>query len=201
MPSRRPARRQPARRVEASASTGAFAAPPTTQSGLDPLDPRFLEELEAIGVEEVSGRPVRNPKQSIAQARRYQREDLFAIAEVAYLYLFGGHEKLARILFEGLAAVDPREPYFAMALGLAYDLEGDVDRAERAYHRASKLDPKDPRADVNRAEILLEKRRYGEAKKLLAHAHAKKTSDPALATKIVELSRQIDRIARRKRAH
>jgi Flp pilus assembly protein TadD len=175
-----------------------YVASLPSPSRWDPLDPRFIEELEAIGVEETEAAAVRDARHSLAQVRRYAKDDLFAVAEVAYMYLFGGQETLARILFEGLAAVDPREPYFALALGLAHDLEGNLDRAEQSYRRASKLDPTDPRADVNRAEILIEKRQYREAKKLLGHAHSKQTSDPALATKIVELSRQIDRIARRR---
>lgn len=110
---------------------------------------------------------------ALADVRGYEREDLFAVAELGYHYLMNGGVKLAVTLFEGLTAVAPAEPYFALALALAYDHQGDKSLALAWYQKAGQLDPFDPRADLNRAELLLESRDLRGAKPLLERALAK----------------------------
>ncbi|MEQ9503320.1 MAG: hypothetical protein RIT81_41050 [Deltaproteobacteria bacterium] len=163
----------------------------------DPLDPRFLAELEAVRVVPAA-RGATPSKGSLEQLRGYRRDDLFAVAEVAYAYLFGGHERVALVLFEGLAAVAPDEPYFALACGLSHDFLGDLDAAVRAYDRAAKLDPEDPRPDINRAEIHLERRELKAAHSLLARAAGKAQRDDVLTAKIQALDGQVRRLARRR---
>src|SRR5688572_22039505 len=95
---------------------------------------------------------------TLAEVRGYDRDDLFVIAEVAYHYLFNGGTRLALVLYEGLAAVSPKEPYFALALGLTHDHLGEVAMAHKWYAKAAELDPNDGRPDVNRAELYIEAR-------------------------------------------
>ncbi|MCK6550461.1 hypothetical protein L6R52_31785, partial [Myxococcota bacterium] len=121
----------------------------------------------------------------LCELRGYRRDDLFAIAEVAHHYLFSGARALARTLFEGLAAVEPREPYFALAVGLACDHLGSRDDAMRWYRRASELDARDGRADVNLAELHLDAGDIPRARMLLTRgaAKAEAAGDDALARK------------------
>lgn len=128
-------------------------------------------------------------RQSLAQRRGYSRDDLLAVAEVAYHYLFNGGTKLALTLYEGLHAVAPEEAYFALALGLTHDHLGHPEEAWSFYEKAAALDPSDGRADVNRAELLLERGDLAGALRLLASGAAKARSkgDQALEKKAVAM--------------
>lgn len=92
-------------------------------------------------------------RRSLAEARGYTRADLFALAEIGRHYLFSGGLRIALTLFEGLAAIAPDEPYFALALGLCLDKLDRVEDARAAYQRVVQLDPRDPRAELNLAEL------------------------------------------------
>ena len=133
----------------------------------------------------------------LAHQRDYDREDLFAVAEIGYHYLMNGGVKLAITLFEGLTAVAPREPYFALALGLSFDHQGDKADAMRWYDKAAALDPFDPRPDLNRAELLVEAREFHAAKDLLKRAAAKaqKKGDMPLHRKATAILAHVSRAA------
>jgi Flp pilus assembly protein TadD len=137
---------------------------------------------------------------TLREQRGYARDDLFAIAEVAYNYLANGGVKLAVTLYEGLTAVAPDEPHFALGMGLAYDHYGQPANAMRWYKRASDLDPSDGRPDVNRAELYLSRRDFARAKPLLIRGAAKATNrgDAALAKKAHALLSHVDRTVRRR---
>lgn len=120
-----------------------------------------------------------------APERGFTRRDLHAIAEVAYHYLRCGGFELGRTLFEGLAAIDPREPYFALALGLAADHLGDRADAVRWYERARTLDPLDGRPDINLAELAL-----AEGDSARASALLRTGTEKARARKDVVLERK-----------
>jgi Flp pilus assembly protein TadD len=138
---------------------------------------------------------VTNDSRSLQQIRSYSRQDLYAIAEIGYHYLFSGGVEIARGLFEGLAQVAPDEAYFAMALGLCSDHQGMPEEAERWYARASQLDPHDGRADVNRAELCVERKDFNSARALLSRGakKARLRQDVALERKAVALYRHIER--------
>jgi tetratricopeptide (TPR) repeat protein len=115
----------------------------------------------------------------------YSKDEIYAVAEMGYHYLRCGGFKLAYVLFEALAAIDGRDAYFALALGLSAEKLGDRERAIEHYQRACKLDPRDPRPEVNLAEVLLETGDKPRALTLLQSA-AKKASlrhDAALENK------------------
>ena len=122
---------------------------------------------------------------SIAETRGYQAEDLQALAEVGYHYIRNGGYKLAAVIFEGLTTIVPGEVYYALALGLTKDYLGDKAEARHHYERALKLDPKDPRPEINLAELELE---AGNKKRALARLQrglqkAKRAQDQALQGK------------------
>jgi Flp pilus assembly protein TadD len=122
---------------------------------------------------------------TIAEARGYQRGDLYAIAEIAYHYLMSGGTGLAVALFEGLCAISPKEAYFALGLGLALDHDGQKRSAFDSYTRAAELDPMDGRPDVNRAELLIESGDRAGARRLLSSGalKARRRRDEALERK------------------
>ena len=109
----------------------------------------------------------------MVRSRGYQPDDLMAVASVGYHYLICGNPKLAEVIFSGLAAIEPREAYFALALGLTNDRMQRPDAAQRWYQQASRLDPHDGRPDINRAELMLSQGRRDEATRLLQRGLAK----------------------------
>lgn len=173
------------------------------ESAIDPMSFDFIDALSAI-----QAKPVNEPEkklraeQSLASARGYAHGDLMAIAEVGYHYLCTGYPKLALALFEGLHAVEPREPYFALALGLLHDQLGDVSGADLWYRKASELDPSDGRAEVNRAELYLERDDLKSAHALLLRgvAKAERRRDLELTEKARSMLQQIERLAAARRS-
>jgi Flp pilus assembly protein TadD len=129
-----------------------------------------LGRVRALPVEEVSRAIVcRSPAESYGLSE----SELFAIAEIGRHYLESGGYKLASLIFEGLEALDPEVHYFAMALGLTRDRLGDKAGAISCYRKAQRLDPKDARADLNLAELLIEAGQRREAIALIQRAEQK----------------------------
>lgn len=122
---------------------------------------------------------------NLKKLRGYRSEDLMAIAEIGYHYLFSGGYNLALPLFEGLQAIDPTEGYFAAALGLVHDHLGNLEEAELWYRKAAALDPGDPRPEINRAELRILKADFAKARELLIRGtnKAKARGDSALEGK------------------
>ena len=105
---------------------------------VNPFKAEFFKSIAQVNVRTAHERlNVVGRRQSIASARGYDREDLFAIAEIGYHYLFMGGLQMALTLFEGLTAIAPDEAYFALALGLTYDRLSDFAAANQWYMRAS----------------------------------------------------------------
>lgn len=134
---------------------------------------------------------------SLAEARGYTREELLALAEIGYHYLFSGGHRIALTIFEGLSVIAPAEPYFALALGLCYDRLDRLLDARRAYGRACELAPHDPRPEINLAELEIEQNELLSATRRLARAVqlAKRSGEAALGAKAATL---LARIAPRK---
>ncbi len=145
-----------------------------------------LAKVMAVPVEEASSAVV---CRSIAEARGYDRDALFGLAEVGYHYFRSGGFRLAEVIFEGLTAIDPNEPYFWLALGLVADYLDDKTRARVCYGRVSKLDPEDPRPDLNLAELELERgdRRAAVTRLRWGYAKAVRSGETALANKAAAL--------------
>lgn len=110
---------------------------------------------------------------TIAAQRGYSGAELETIAEMGYAYLRSGAPRFAEVLFEGLAAIDPDEPYYAIALGLTADRLEQPSMAEHWYRRAAQLDANDPRPDLNLAELALARGDRDAATALLEQARTK----------------------------
>lgn len=83
------------------------------------------------------------------------RTDLLAIAQLGEHHLLHGALEQARIIWEALCQLAPNEPAFHLALGVVRDREDKKAEADALYARTAALDPGEPRADLNRAELAL----------------------------------------------
>ena len=92
-------------------------------------------------------------KATLKDVRGYTDEELYAIARTAYVYFYQGRVEDARVLFQGLSAVNPVDPYFARALGVVELAAGNADAAIAAWDVAITLAPNEPSAWVGRAEV------------------------------------------------
>ncbi len=68
-----------------------------------------------------------------------------------------GRYREARIIFQGLAALDPKESYYRTALGAVYLAQDKLDEALEEFNAAIGLSSTDIAAFVNRGEVLLRK--------------------------------------------
>jgi len=102
-------------------------------------------------------------KGTLKDVRGYSDEELYAVAKTAYFFYYQGRLNEARVLFQGLYAIDPLDPYFAKALGVVELAAGNVQGALSAYDVAIKLAPSDPAAYVGRAEVKLYQGNKGQA--------------------------------------
>jgi Flp pilus assembly protein TadD len=127
--------------------------------------------------------------------------DLLAIAQLGHHHLLHGALEQAQIIWEGLYALAPREPAFALGLGLVRDRTGDKHAADELYARAAELDPGDPRAEVNRAELAIERGEITFARERLAAAEKKALarSDPEIAAKAASLRARVAGLPERAR--
>jgi Tfp pilus assembly protein PilF len=141
-----------------------------------------LRQVAAVPFDDQAGAVV---CRTIAEAREYDPDALFGLAEVGYHYLRSGGLRLAEVIFDGLTAIDPKEPYFWLARGLVADYRGDAEQAVDAYGRASRLDPADPRPELNLAELELVRKNKARARTYLQRAltKANRARNTALAGK------------------
>jgi tetratricopeptide (TPR) repeat protein len=92
---------------------------------------------------------------TLKDVRGYSAEELQAIARTAHVFFCQGRIEEARVLFEGLQAIDPLDPYFASALAVVQFAGGNAQAALAAWDAAIPLAPDEPSVWVGRAEVKL----------------------------------------------
>lgn len=92
---------------------------------------------------------------SLKELKGYSDDELYAIAHTAYFFIMQGKNEDARVLFEGLVAIDPRNAYYYRALGVIFHKLGDDARALTQFGYAIRVAPQSPHAYVNRAEVYI----------------------------------------------
>jgi tetratricopeptide (TPR) repeat protein len=120
----------------------------------EPVDP---EQLPALLPKWASGQV------TLKDLKGYTDDELYAIAHTGYFFLMQGKNNDAKVLFEGLVAVDPRNDYYYRALGVIFHKLGDAERALKQFSYAIRVNPKSPAAYVNRAEVELTLGQFNEA--------------------------------------
>lgn len=118
---------------------------------------------------------------TLRELKGYSPEELHAISQLGYTLFLNGKIRDARVIFEGLVAVDPRNEYYYRALGVVYHREGDISRALRQFtHAITVSEQTSVAAFVNRAEVHISRRDYASAQTDLdtAMRTSAKPSDP-----------------------
>ena len=129
---------------------------------------------------------------TLKEIKGYSDEELFAIARIAYFFMMQGKNDEARVLFEGLIAIDPRNDYYYRALGVIFQKLGDSERAIRQFSYAIQINPAFAHSYVNRAEVYIASERYKEAKTDLQKAlDVMNIQDQALSRKAWALYRMV----------
>ncbi len=119
-------------------------------------------------------------------------EELYAIATQGYLLFLQGKTEPARVIFEGLVAIDPRNAYYYRALGAIYWRLKDASKAVKQFTYAIRVAPHDVASFVGRAEVLVAERQLQAARNDLQQALAfGGTHDDALLRKARAMLRLI----------
>ncbi len=98
-----------------------------------------------------------------AQVQGIGMKQAYDLAEIGYQLFLQGKNSDAQKIFEGLIVLNPYDGYFHSVLGSIFARSGESDKAVREYSIAINLDPKDPQALVNRAELELQKGQFEDA--------------------------------------
>jgi len=81
-----------------------------------------------------------------------------------------GRYREAKVIFDGLAALDPTESYYRTALGAVFLAQEQLDQALAQFDKALELNAKDVAALVNRGEVRLRKGQLFDAAEDFKHA-------------------------------
>jgi Flp pilus assembly protein TadD len=97
-------------------------------------------------------------------------EELYAIATQGYLLFLQGKNEQARVIFEGLVSVDPRNAYYYRALGAVYFRLGQSAKAIRQFTYAIRVAPTEMANYINRAEVYVGEQDLPKARADLQHS-------------------------------
>ncbi len=95
---------------------------------------------------------------------RWNEEERYAVRELGHLLLTEGRADLARVLFEGLIAIDPDDAWARLALAATYRAEKRYDLASAELDEGLKRDPQSIEAALALGEVALLHGRMQEAK-------------------------------------
>ncbi|GIW71995.1 MAG: hypothetical protein KatS3mg102_1537 [Planctomycetota bacterium] len=111
-------------------------------------------------------------KKTLAEIAGVTAEQVYAVASLAHRLLREGQHEQALTMFEGLIALNPRDPNLWVWKGSTLHRMGPdrVEDAIKAYTRALELDPKHVTALANRGELNVVAGRYEEGLKDLKAA-------------------------------
>lgn len=123
-------------------------------------------------------------------------DELYAISSQAYHLFLQGKSEPARVLFEGLVTVDPRNAYYYRALGAIYWRLKEPSSALRQFTYAIRVAPKEISSYINRAEVYVAQKNFKLARSDLQFAiSTAAASEAALVNKARAMLRMIPRTA------
>src|SRR5512142_930079 len=97
---------------------------------------------------------------SLKQIVGLSEEELYAVASQGYFLFLQGKTEPARVIFEGLVAIDPRNAYYYRALGVIYWRLKEAQKAVKQFTYAIRVAPHDIASYVNRAEIFVAQQQF-----------------------------------------
>jgi tetratricopeptide (TPR) repeat protein len=129
---------------------------------------------------------------SLKQIVGLSEEELFAFASQGYFMFLQGKTEPARVIFEGLVAIDPRNAYYYRALGAIYWRLKEGQKALKQFTYAIRVAPREISSYVNRAEIYVAQKQFQAARADLSQAiRMSGMTDRALAAKARAMLRMI----------
>ncbi len=147
---------------------------------------QFKPRLQALVEQWAQGRA------SLKQIIGLSDDELYAIANQGYYLFLQGKAEPARVLFEGLVAIDPRNAYYYRALGAIYWRLKESQKAIRQFTYAIRVSPQEISSYINRAEIYVANAQFDLAQTDLQYALAHAAPhEEALASKARAILRMI----------
>tara|TARA_Y100001934_G_scaffold262256_1_gene336512 strand:+ start:53 stop:529 length:477 start_codon:yes stop_codon:yes gene_type:complete len=121
---------------------------------------------------------------SLKQIMGLSNDELYAISTQGYNFFLQGKIQPARVIFEGLVAIEPRNAYYYRALGVIYWREKEPQKALKQFTYAIRVAPNEIASHINRAEVLVANKQFDDARSDLQYAlkHAQ-AHDGALVRK------------------
>lgn len=89
--------------------------------------------------------------------------EMLEMAVIGFSMYEQGKYDEARVVFQGLSTLDPKEGYYRTALGAVYLAQEDLKSAEECFNAAIGLNPKEIASYVNRGEVYLRQGKILEA--------------------------------------
>jgi tetratricopeptide (TPR) repeat protein len=100
---------------------------------------------------------------TLAELSAVSGAEMLEMAVIGYSMYEQGRYDDARVIFDALCALDPREAYYRTALGAVYLARENLEKAEALFQEAIRLNPKEIAAFVNRGEVYLRQGKILEA--------------------------------------
>ncbi len=100
---------------------------------------------------------------TLAELSAVSAAEMLEMAVIGYSMYEQGRYDDARVIFDALCALDPREAYYRTALGAVYLARENLEKAEALFNEAIRLNPKEIAAFVNRGEVYLRQGKILEA--------------------------------------
>ncbi len=89
--------------------------------------------------------------------------EMLEMAVIGFSMYEQGRYEEAKVVFQGLVTLDPKEGYYRTALGAVYLAQEDLDQALLAFNDAITLNDKEIASYVNRGEVYLRQGKIIEA--------------------------------------
>lgn len=100
---------------------------------------------------------------TLAELSAVSGAEMLEMAVIGYSMYEQGRYDDARVIFDALCALDPREAYYRTALGAVYLARENLEKAEALFDEAIRLNSKEIAAFVNRGEVYLRQGKILEA--------------------------------------
>lgn len=104
-----------------------------------------------------------NGEMTLAELSAVSGPEMLEMAVIGFSMYEQGRYDDARVIFDALCALDPREGYYRTALGAVYLAQENLDQAEQLFNEAIKLNDREIASYVNRGEVYLRKGKILEA--------------------------------------
>jgi tetratricopeptide (TPR) repeat protein len=91
-------------------------------------------------------------------------EELYTLAAQGYTLFLQGKNESARVMFEGLVAIDPRNAYYYRALGAIYWRLKEPQKALKQFTYAIRVAPREISSYINRAEVQVALKQFADAR-------------------------------------